>query len=81
MGSHAYPGLVTSLIFGLPAVLLVTFTPWIAFVRLFYPEHADGVPKSRVRLFWFFLRHPVAIQGEGPSNGDGGDSCKDFKGD
>jgi hypothetical protein len=22
-------------------------------------------------LWWFFLRHPIAVQGEGPSNGDG----------
>jgi hypothetical protein len=59
------------MIFGLPLLFLITFSPSIAFVRLFYPEHWWGVPKSRLRLFWFLLRHPVAIQGEGPSNGDG----------
>jgi len=68
---YSYSGLTTTLMFALPCILLLTFSPAIAFVRLFYPEHWWGVPKSRLHLYWYFLRHPVAIQGEGPSNGDG----------
>lgn len=68
---YSFPGPVTSAIFGLPVLVLLIFSPWIALVRLFYPEHQDGVPKSKVRLYWLLLRHPVVIQGEGPSNGDG----------
>lgn len=52
-------------------ILLWTFGPSIAFVRLFYKEHREGVPKSMLQLWWFLVRHPLAIQGEGPSNGDG----------
>jgi len=68
---YNYSGVVTSVIFGVPLCLLITFSPAIALVRIFYPEHFEGVPKSKLQLFWFLLRHPVAIQGEGPSNGDG----------
>jgi hypothetical protein len=68
---YNFPGAVTTLFTAPVALFLLAFNPAIAFVRLFYPEHAEGVPKSLLRLYWFFLRHPVAIQGEGPSNGDG----------
>mmetsp|Transcript_17420 Transcript_17420/g.32870 ORF Transcript_17420/g.32870 Transcript_17420/m.32870 type:complete len:495 (-) Transcript_17420:94-1578(-) len=68
---YNYSGPMTTVIFAFPLLLLLTFSPAIAFVRLFYPEHWWGVPKSRLQLFWYFLRHPSAIQGEGPSNGDG----------
>lgn len=68
---YKFSGQVTSVMFGIPVLFVLTFAPAIAFVRLFYPEHWWGVPKSRLHLYWFFLRHPLAIQGEGPSNGDG----------
>jgi len=68
---YNYSSLVTSIMFAIPTVWLLAFGPAIALVRIFYPEHAEGVPKNRLRLFWFFVRHPVAVQGEGPSNGDG----------
>jgi hypothetical protein len=68
---YKFPAPVTSAIWAVPALFVLVFNPTIALVRLFYPEHAEGVPKSRARLYWYFLRHPVAIQGEGPSNGDG----------
>lgn len=71
LSMYDYAGPVTSAMFGSVAILLLIFSPAIAFVRLFYPEHAEGVPKNKLRLFWFLLRHPLAIQGEGPSNGDG----------
>ena len=32
----------------------------------------EGVNSGRfLSLYWLFLRHPLAVQGEGPSNGDG----------
>jgi len=41
-------------------------------VRACYPEHYNGCNRHRyLRLWWFFVRHPIAVQGEGPSNGDG----------
>lgn len=64
------PPMATSMIFGVYC-LLFAFNPTIALVRLFYPEHRSGVPKNPLELYWFFLRHPSAVQGEGPSNGDG----------
>eukprot|EP00747_Dinoflagellata_sp_TGD_P183201 gnl/TRDRNA2_/TRDRNA2_37922_c0_seq1.p1 gnl/TRDRNA2_/TRDRNA2_37922_c0~~gnl/TRDRNA2_/TRDRNA2_37922_c0_seq1.p1 ORF type:complete len:462 (-),score=70.55 gnl/TRDRNA2_/TRDRNA2_37922_c0_seq1:201-1586(-) len=68
---YHYSGWMTSVMFGIPVLLILTFCPVIAFVRLFYPEHNHGVPKSRWGLYCFLVRHPVALQGEGPSNGDG----------
>eukprot|EP00928_Gymnodinium_smaydae_P063264 TRINITY_DN46905_c0_g1_i1.p1 TRINITY_DN46905_c0_g1~~TRINITY_DN46905_c0_g1_i1.p1 ORF type:complete len:487 (-),score=81.89 TRINITY_DN46905_c0_g1_i1:181-1641(-) len=66
------PSIVTSLMFGGTGVLICTFNPFIALVRCFYPEHYYGCNKHRyLSLWWFFVRHPVAVQGEGPSNGDG----------
>mmetsp|Transcript_70939 Transcript_70939/g.125412 ORF Transcript_70939/g.125412 Transcript_70939/m.125412 type:complete len:461 (-) Transcript_70939:139-1521(-) len=64
-------GPMSSMVAAVPVLYVITFAPVIAFIRLFYPEHIYGVPKNPLRLYWFFLRHPVAIQGEGPSNGDG----------
>lgn len=66
------PASVTSVIFASVTITLFIFGPFIALVRVFYPEHFYGVNKHRYfGLLWFFLRHPTAIQGEGPSNGDG----------
>ena len=54
------------------ALFALAFGPVIALLRVFYPEHRTGVNRhDRLRLFGFLLRHPVAVQGEGPSNGDG----------
>jgi len=64
--------LTTALIFGSVSLLLLTFNPFISLIRAFYPEHYHGCNKGRyLDLWWFFLCHPVAVQGEGPSNGDG----------
>jgi hypothetical protein len=68
---YSLPGVVTTVLFGIPAFLIIAFTPAIALVRLFAEEHRTGVPKSKFELFCFLVRHPSAIQGEGPSNGDG----------
>lgn len=66
------PALVTSCMFGFSAIVLFTFNPFIAIVRALYPEHYYGCNKNRYfGLWWFFVRHPIAVQGEGPSNGDG----------
>jgi hypothetical protein len=63
---------VTSLMFGSAAIMMLIFNPFIAVVRSFYPEHFYGCNKHRYfALWWFFIRHPMAVQGEGPSNGDG----------
>jgi hypothetical protein len=60
------------MMFGTAAILMLTFNPFIAMVRAFYPEHFYGCNKHRYfGLWYFFLRHPIAVQGEGPSNGDG----------
>lgn len=71
LSMYTLPGPVTTAVSGIVFLFLVTFNPAIAFVRLFYPEHSQGVPKSKLRLYLFLLRHPTAVQGEGPSNGDG----------
>eukprot|EP00929_Paragymnodinium_shiwhaense_P114533 TRINITY_DN82985_c0_g1_i1.p1 TRINITY_DN82985_c0_g1~~TRINITY_DN82985_c0_g1_i1.p1 ORF type:complete len:481 (-),score=92.01 TRINITY_DN82985_c0_g1_i1:236-1678(-) len=68
---YSLPGPVTSLIFLLPMLLMLMLNPLLAIVRVCYPEHKYGVPKSLLELAYFFIRHPLAIQGEGPSNGDG----------
>lgn len=70
---HLYhlTGWQTSFLFALPVMFLLVFGPSIALVRLFYAEHREGVPKNMLKFYWFLLRHPMAIQGEGPSNGDG----------
>lgn len=69
---YNYPPWLTSLIFVPAALGLLCIGPVLSFVRVFYPENLAGVNKNdKLRLFLFFLRHPVAIQGEGPSNGDG----------
>lgn len=66
------PAIVTSSMFGIAVFLLWAFNPFIALVRAFYPEHFYGCNRLRyLRLWMFFVRHPVAVQGEGPSNGDG----------
>ena len=70
---HYHP-LVTSMIFAPAAILMFALGPLVALIRVFYPEHRQGVNGCRgnyLKLWWFFVRHPVAIQGEGPSNGDG----------
>eukprot|EP00933_Yihiella_yeosuensis_P051364 TRINITY_DN49293_c0_g1_i1.p1 TRINITY_DN49293_c0_g1~~TRINITY_DN49293_c0_g1_i1.p1 ORF type:complete len:499 (-),score=99.17 TRINITY_DN49293_c0_g1_i1:624-2009(-) len=72
LSCYNLPGYVTSIMFGIPALILFIFNPAIAFVRIWYPEHQYGVNRNdRVGIYWFLLRHPVAVQGEGPSNGDG----------
>ena len=54
------------------ALYAVALNPVIAFIRPFYPEHRQGVNSSDwLGLVWLFLRHPLVVQGEGPSNGDG----------
>merc|ERR1712078_260721 len=54
------------------ALFTLPLNPLIAVIRVFYPEHRDGVNRGRyLQLWWFFMRHPIAVQGEGPSNGDG----------
>jgi len=66
------PAIVTSLMFGCASLATITFNPYIALVRSFYPEHYNGCNRHQYfALWWFFLRHPIAVQGEGPSNGDG----------
>jgi len=66
------PALVTSMMFGTASFLMLTFNPFISLVRAFYPEHYNGCNRHRYLKLWsFFLRHPIAVQGEGPSNGDG----------
>lgn len=66
---------VTSLIFGSALILILAVNPVVAFIRLFYQEHIEGVNSGRwTDLYLLFLRHPLAVQatnGEGPSNGDG----------
>jgi len=64
-------GWQTSFVFGAPVLLWLIFGPVVAFVRIFYSEHREGVPKNLLQLYWFLVRHPLAVQGEGPSNGDG----------
>jgi len=71
LSCYNFSGWQTSLLTGVPVMFVLTFGPAIAFVRLFYKEHREGVPKSKLQLYFFLLRHPMAVQGEGPSNGDG----------
>ena len=69
---YSNPGLVTTLIFAPLSILVLALTPVIAIVRTFFPEHRAGVNRNdKIRLILFLIRHPIAIQGEGPSNGDG----------
>jgi len=68
---YSYSGITTSIIFSIPCLWILTFGPVLCLVRIFYPEHSEGVPKNKLKLYLFLLRHPVAVQGEGPSNGDG----------
>jgi hypothetical protein len=66
------PAIVTAAMFGSVGLIMLTFNPCIAIVRSFYPEHYHGCNRYRyLDLWWFFVRHPMAVQGEGPSNGDG----------
>ena len=66
------PAWLTSALFGATVLLVLTLGPFASFVRLFYPEHTAGVNQGRwAALYCFLLRHPLAVQGEGPSNGDG----------
>lgn len=66
------PAIVTAALFMFAFLFLLTFNPFIALVRAFYPEHYNGCNRHRyLRLWMFFLHHPIAVQGEGPSNGDG----------
>lgn len=66
------PPIVTAAMFTCTGLAVLTFNPFVAIVRAFYPEHYYGCNKHRYfALWWFFVRHPVAVQGEGPSNGDG----------
>ena len=68
---HFHP-ITTCIMFSLASVILIAISPVCAFIRIFYPEHYYGVNSGRyLKLFVFFLKHPLAIQGEGPSNGDG----------
>lgn len=67
-----YSAFVTTLIFASGLLVIVALNPVTAFIRPFYPEHREGVNKNDwFGLIWLFLRHPCAVQGEGPSNGDG----------
>ena len=67
-----YHPLVTSAMFAPAVIFMLSFGPLIALIRVFYPEHRDGVNRGQYLKLWtFFLRHPCAVQGEGPSNGDG----------
>lgn len=62
----------TSLCFSAACWAVLIMGPVLAAVRVLYPEHREGVNKNDLlKLYWFLLRHPAAIQGEGPSNGDG----------
>eukprot|EP00462_Mataza_sp_D1_P021869 CAMPEP_0175139708 /NCGR_PEP_ID=MMETSP0087-20121206/11062_1 /TAXON_ID=136419 /ORGANISM="Unknown Unknown, Strain D1" /LENGTH=411 /DNA_ID=CAMNT_0016422767 /DNA_START=85 /DNA_END=1320 /DNA_ORIENTATION=+ len=66
------PAPITSLIAGSSMLLIVTLNPVTALFRPLYPEHRQGVNKNDwFGLIWLFLRHPLVVQGEGPSNGDG----------
>ena len=72
LSMYSLPGPLTGLIWFGAVLVLLPLGPITCFVRLFYPEHALGVNSGRfLRLYWLFLRHPLAVQGEGPSNGDG----------
>jgi hypothetical protein len=62
---------VTAIGAGLTVCAVLAVGPVLALVRILYREHWEGVPKSKLKLWWYFVRHPIAIQGEGPSNGDG----------
>jgi len=69
---YSLPGPLTGAIWLCAVALLLPLGPITSFIRLFYPEHATGVNSGRfLSLYWLFLRHPLAVQGEGPSNGDG----------
>ena len=69
---YGFPPIVTSVLFSVTTIGVLGLGPFTSLVRVFYPEHAEGVNKGRyLRLYFFFLRHPLAVQGEGPSNGDG----------
>ena len=69
---YSYSAPLSSVIFSCAALVAATLNPVVALLRLAYPEHWEGVNRGRHwDLFVLFLRHPVAVQGEGPSNGDG----------
>jgi hypothetical protein len=68
---YHFSGFTTTIIFAIPVFFVLVFGPVLCFVRVLYPEHWEGVPKNKLKLYWFLLRHPTAVQGEGPSNGDG----------
>ena len=69
---YSYSAPLSSAIFGSVAVAAAALNPVVALLRLTYPEHWEGVNRGRHwDLFVLFLRHPVVVQGEGPSNGDG----------
>lgn len=69
---YNFPGWMTAALSSSVILLLLCINPILAIIRIFYPEHSEGVNRGRYfDLFWLFLRHPLAVQGEGPSNGDG----------
>jgi hypothetical protein len=72
LSMYNLPAPLTAGFYIVTASILITLGPIAALVRVFYPEHTSGVNAGRYsRLYLFFLRHPLTVQGEGPSNGDG----------
>lgn len=69
---YHYPAWVTSAMASVTCLYVLSVGPVLAAVRVMYPEHQEGVNRNdRQKLWWFLVQHPLAIQGEGPSNGDG----------
>ena len=64
-------GYATGSVFAVVWLFTWSLTPLTAFLRLWWTEHRQGVKKSTLRLWLFLLKYPMAIQGEGLSNGDG----------
>lgn len=68
---YNYNGYLTSSIFTIGWLFIWTLAPLTAFLRIWWPEHWGGVKKNGFRLWLFLIKYPMAIQGEGLSNGDG----------
>ena len=68
---YDYNGYLTSTVFTAGFFFVWSLVPLSAFLRIWASEHQDGVKKSPLRLWLFLIKYPMAIQGEGLSNGDG----------
>lgn len=67
LSMYSFPPIVTTCIFFPFWFVTVAYTPVTAFIRLFYPEHRQGVNKglyATVRLYFFFLRKKISPSGD-----------------